>query len=155
MNLFSRLDALLDGAAQFQGCRLHRRRFEAERLLRRMEAIFACTRRTAVRLIAAERSVKYELVRLRQRLSPDRVLLERLEEEYARSKVVRCSVLESLHELREGLEHARVLRDAQERLRDLHQEVTWHRWWRQFWRAYHRLCDLADAGMDRRSDIAF
>jgi hypothetical protein len=149
MNLFSQMDALLDENDKPRYWGLRSNRQEAERLVCKMTRLFARAQQAAVRLVAVERSAFHELIRQRQRVSVNRLMVERLEEEHARAKRFKDAVLHSLRELGEGLEHARLLRDTIRRWADVHEESKWKRRWRQFWRAYHRLGDLADAQLDR------
>lgn len=152
MNLFSRLDALLDGTCERQNLTWCGSRREAERLFLKMAATFDRAQQAAVRIIAVERSACRELKHQRQRAPANRVILKQLVDEHARALASKQAVLKSLQELREGLVHARLLRDEIRRRTDLKVEAIWDRRWRQFWRAYHWLCDLADTQTDKRPE---
>lgn len=149
MNLFSRLDELLDGNDEEMGFSLYGNRCQADRLVLRMETNLARAQQLAVRLIAAELALARELRCQLQRESKASVLIECLREEHARASRSKCAVKKSLRQLREGLEHACLLRGTILRWPRENEEARLGRLCRLFWRAYHRLCDLADESVDQ------
>lgn len=154
MNLFSRLDELLDGNDELTHLGSRGKRNEATRLVRSMEMKFEIAKGCAAKLIAAERSVYYELNRQLQREPAHRMLISWLQEECARARAIKSAVKRSLRELREGLEHARCVRDTISRWSAVGEGAGLNRHCRLFWLAYHRLCDLADEQMDKSTTTA-
>jgi hypothetical protein len=149
MNLFSRLSEILDDGDKPIRCSTQSSHRQIDRLVCEMDANLAQTKQAAVALIAAERVVACELSRQLNRQCPDGVLLERLREEHIRARLLKCAVKKTLSEMREGLDQATLFRDTICRYGgdDVGRRLA--TWRRLFWKAYHRLCDLADERLDQ------
>jgi hypothetical protein len=148
MNLFSRLSELLDTEDRWFPLTQGISRSRVDNLVAIMEKYQERVRQSAVTLIAAERAVGRELDSLRSSGHADRVMLDRLLEEQDRSSKTTSWMKRTLLELRAGLRHARSLRATARRWQcvTVSRRATAGR--RLFWKAYDRLCDLADGQMD-------
>ncbi len=148
MNLFTRLSEILDGDEPAERRLPFHSRSKAEQLVRSLEKHEARVRQSAVTVITAERAVARELDRARRCKQPDRVLLERLMEEYGQAMTIKAWLKQTLHDLRAGLWQARSFRATIRRwecVAALRQASAQRR---LFWKAYCRLCDVADEKMD-------